>query len=293
MSGEPRGHSPRPGGRRAPANQYRSPANRSERRIAESTSPVGHRPPAGSDIPARSAYRRPGTERSDRPRWRGTDVSGTFDVAGFYNDFKDQQIAIGLLACSSISLPQCPFIPASAAGIANVGKSTIKGAELEASLTFFNVFRLEGGYSYLDSKIKSIAAVTVPLGFTTAFPPVAGGPISLTPKNQYTITGTYTLPLDPSLGRLSIAMTYSHRDSAFGSTSSKPAQQTLPPENLLNANVNWNGVNGMPLDLSLFVTNLAKAHFYTFTTGASFGFDSYIANQPRMFGFRAKVHFGR
>ena len=220
-------------------------------------------------------------------------VHGTFNVAAFYNDFTDQQIQAGIIACTSISLPQCPFIPTSASGIANAGKSTIKGVEVETSLTLFKGFRVDGGYTYLDTKINSIAAPTIPLGFTTLSLPAAGGPITLTPQNQYTITGTYTLPLDASVGRISLAMTFSHRDTTIGSTSSRVAQRILPAQDLLNLNINWNDVLNQPLDLSFFVTNLTSEHFYSYTTGASFGFDSYIANQPRMFGIRAKVRFGK
>jgi iron complex outermembrane receptor protein len=223
--------------------------------------------------------------------WHGF-IDGTVNVAAFYNNFTNQQVLAGIVACTAISLPQCPFIPASAAGIANAGKSTIQGLEVETSLNLFEGFRVDAGYTYLDTKLKSLVAPAVPLGFSTLVLPPVGGPLSLTPKNQYTITGTYTLPLDPSVGRLSLGLTFSHRDSSFGTTSSRLAQQTLPAQNLLNFNLNWNNVAEMPLDLSFFVTNLTNNKFYLATTGASFGFDSYIANQPRMLGIRAKLRFG-
>lgn len=221
-------------------------------------------------------------------------VSGTFNVTGFYNDFTNQQIAVGLLACSTISLPQCPFVPSSTSGVANAGKSTIKGIEIEASINLFKGFRVDGGFTHIDATLKSITPPALPLGFQSlSLQNVAvERRLAYVPKNQYTLTGTYTLPLDPSIGRVAFAMTFSHRGTTYGTSSSSVPYQTLPKQNLLNANVNWNDVGSLPLDLSLFVTNLTKNKFYVATTGQSFGFDSVIPNQPRMFGVRARVRFG-
>ncbi|MDB5723337.1 MAG: hypothetical protein JWQ16_91, partial [Novosphingobium sp.] len=235
--------------------------------------------------------------------WTGS-MPGHFNIAGFYNDFTNQLVAVGLNACTAVTGPgtQCPFIPSPAQGFANAGKSTIKGVEIDAAIEPVKGLRLEASYSYLDARINSVVAPTVPLGFVS--PPVMvknGSLIPLVPKNQFVLTGTYTLPLAPSVGTVSIALTYSHRDSTFGNTSSSDTGpdlanpqnlQILPPQNLVNLNINWNDVSGMPLDLAFFVTNLTKEQFYTYTVGKSFGFDSYIANQPRMFGVRAKYRFG-
>jgi iron complex outermembrane receptor protein len=220
-------------------------------------------------------------------------VRGTFNVAAFYNDFRDQQLQLGTVVCPTISLPQCPFIPAPAAGIANAGKSRIMGFEVETSVNPFQGFNLDVGYSYLDTKIQSITVPPPPLGFiglTTATP---GGPIPLTPRHQVTATASYTLPLDESIGKVTAAATVTHQSGMFGSVSSASSGLThLPQQTLLNLNLNWNDVVGQPVDLALFVTNVTKEKFYTFTTGASFGFDSAILNEPRMFGVRVRYRFG-
>jgi iron complex outermembrane receptor protein len=231
--------------------------------------------------------------------WGGA-MPGHFNIAGFYNDFSNQLVAVGLVACTAITGPgtQCPFIPSSAQGFANAGKSTIKGVEIDAAIEPFKGLRIEGSYSHLDARINSITPPPAPLGFIAEAIVQQGSPIPLVPKNQIVLTGTYTLPLAPSVGLVSIGITYSHRDSTFGNTSSNTDPitlqnlQILPPQDLVNLNVNWNEVGGMPLDLAFFVTNLTKEKFYTYTVGKSFGFDSYIANQPRMFGVRAKYRFG-
>ena len=99
-------------------------------------------------------------------------VHGAFDVAVFYNDFRNQQLAINGVACTSISLPQCPFIPVSASGIGNAGKSRIEGVEVDSSITPFpsiaplQGLRFDAGYTSLETKLLAITPPPVPLGFT-------------------------------------------------------------------------------------------------------------------------------
>jgi iron complex outermembrane receptor protein len=220
-------------------------------------------------------------------------IRGTFNVAAFYNDFSNQQLLIGILGCTATGTPQCPFIASAGQGIANAGKSTIKGVETDISLTLFKGFNLDIGYAYLDSKLKSLTSLpAIPLGFTTLIPPAVGGPLPLTPKNKYTVTASYTLPLDESMGKLTLAATFTHQDKAYGNSSSAPENQFLPPQDLLNLNLNWNGVGGTPVDIGLFATNVTKERFFLYTTGQSFGYDSAVINEPRMYGLRLKYHFG-
>jgi iron complex outermembrane receptor protein len=220
-------------------------------------------------------------------------VRGTFNIAGFYNDFSNQQLLIGILGCTAIGTPQCPFIASAGQGIANAGKSSIKGVEMDLSLTLFEGFNLDVGYAYLDSKLKSLTSLpAIPPGFTTLIPPAVGGPLPLTPKNKYTVTASYTLPLDESLGKVILAATFTHQDKTYGNSSSAPENQFLPPQDLLNLNLNWNAVGGTPVDVGLFATNVTKERFFLYTTGQSFGYDSAILNEPRMYGLRVKYHFG-
>ncbi|MFT3965372.1 MAG: TonB-dependent receptor [Sphingobium sp.] len=224
-------------------------------------------------------------------------VKGTFNVAAFYNDFSNQQLQVGTVACTATELVtnpiQCPFLAVPTAGIANGGKSTIKGVEIDASITPFTGFTLDVGYAHLDTKLKSITLPAPPVGFTALTTPPPGGPLPLTPRNKYSITANYVLPLDESVGRIAFGATFTHQDGSFGSPNSAPQYQWLPPQNNLNLNLNWTGVMDSQVDLGLFVTNITKERFYLMTLGQSFGFDAFIPNQPRMFGARLKYHFGR
>ena len=224
-------------------------------------------------------------------------VSGTFNIAVFYNDFTDMQLQLGTLTCTgaqTISNPQqCPFVPSPTAGIANAGKSTIEGIETELSLNLFSGFNVDASYTYLDTKIKTIELPPPPLGFTGLTTVPAGGPVPYTPRNKYSVTASYTVPLSASVGEITLTANGTFQSSTTGSaTSVASGLYILPAQRLYNANVNWNSMFGLPMDLSLFATNLTQEKFHTFSVGTSFGFDSVLLNEPRMYGARMKYRFG-
>jgi iron complex outermembrane recepter protein len=225
-------------------------------------------------------------------------INGIFNVAYFYNDFSDQQLQIGANACLPSDLAndprQCPFIPSSAAGIANTGKSFIRGVEAEASVDLFEGLNLDVNDTYLDTKIQSITLPPPPLGFTSLQAAAAGGAIPLTPQNKYSATLNYLLPIADNIGRVMVGVNTTFQSNMFGAVSSAASGLTqLQAQRLYNLNLSWNSILGRPFDLSLFVTNLTQEKFYTYTTGASFGFDSAILNEPRMYGARMRYRFGK
>ncbi|MET0364297.1 MAG: TonB-dependent receptor [Sphingobium sp.] len=225
-------------------------------------------------------------------------VKGNFNVAAFYNDFSNQQLLAQAVQCGTADVaagdPRCPFVTSPGQGIANAGKSTIKGVEIDASIRPFQGFSIDVGYAYLDTKLKSVSAPAVPIGFKDVIVPSAGSVLPLTPKNKYSVTGSYTLPLSDDIGRITFSGTFTHQDSSLGQPSSAPSLMFLPPQDNLNLNVNWTSVAGSPVDLGFFATNVTKEKYFVFTTGgyANYGFDSIVLNQPRMYGVRLKYRFG-
>jgi iron complex outermembrane receptor protein len=221
----------------------------------------------------------------------GGPVPGTFNLSAFYNDFTDQQLQIIGIGCTAISQPQCPFTTQANSGVGNAGKSTISGIEVEAAIRPLRDFRVDVNYAYLDTKLKSVTKPPIPIGFTDVQSrAIVGGPLPLTPRNKYSATGTYTLPLDESVGKIALSATYTHQDETFSSISS-PGK--LPSQKNLNLNASWNSILGSPLDLSLFATNVTQEETYlNYVGGSSFGFDAAILNQPRMYGARLRYKFG-
>ncbi|HEX8031192.1 MAG TPA: TonB-dependent receptor, partial [Vicinamibacterales bacterium] len=224
-------------------------------------------------------------------------VSGYFNIAGFYNDFRDQQIFV-----QAVTRPE--FVGQVAGGnpIVNAGKSVLKGIEVDASATFFNSLKFDVGYTYLDTQVKTIATEaelqprTVGTPFGRLIPQSApGDPLTFSPKHRITATATYTLPLDESIGRVSISGTYLYTAKQFAASLVASPIGLLPATNLFNANLNWNNVAGSPIDFALFATNLTNKK-YPVAIGSGYnsaGFDSYLIGQPRMYGARLRYKFGQ
>ncbi|HEX7852785.1 MAG TPA: TonB-dependent receptor [Sphingobium sp.] len=233
--------------------------------------------------------------------WRGP-VRGTFNVAGFYNDLSNQQIATsGIYNVPGLTPAQL---------ITNAGKSRLAGVEVDSSINPFQGFTIDVGYAYLDTKVKSISPPPGDAVFSSFVPSSAGLnlPITLAPKNKYTITGTYVLPLPDSVGKVAVSATFTHTDSYEATYQTYPCQfgpcsgrgalgydiGRVPAYELLNLNLNWNSVAGGPVDLSVFATNVTNKQYYVATFGGytSFGFESMAVGEPRMYGVRLKYRFG-
>ena len=212
--------------------------------------------------------------------------SGYFDIAAFYNDFSNQQ-----LAASLIPLPGSTASPAQA--IVNAGKSRIQGVEVDSQFNY-SVFSVAAGYTYLDTKLKSFTVVNFP-GYLPVTPNSdIGGPLPLSPKHKVSVTPSVRVPLDESIGRVVLSATYTFTSSQVATAKIQTPFGTIPSFRLWNLNAAWNSVAGSPIDVSGFVTNLTNEKYYTFIGGGwlAAGAEYATLGQPRMYGVRVKVHFG-
>ena len=121
-----------------------------------------------------------------------------------------------------------------------------------------------------------------------------GDPLPLSPKNRVSLTATYTLPLDESIGKLSLGATFVHTDAQNSSSPTVTPLYRIPATDLLNLNVNWDGAFGAPLDLAFFATNVTNEIYPVSVTGGFFtqGFDGLLMAPPRTWGFRLRYNFG-
>ena len=225
-------------------------------------------------------------------------VKGILDIDGFYNDFGNQQLQVGFDPA-----PGATVSPAS--GIVNAGKSRIYGAEVDASITPFTGVTFDVDYTYLDTELLRISPIVTPAGspYVVADQILAGDPLALSPKNKVALTGTYTLPLNPEIGRVTFGATFTHvdsqvsnyADSAAVNNPSVAALGTLQSRNLLDLNLNWYSVMGSPFDISFFATNVTQDKYYTFVPGlysASTGFETAQLGEPCFYGARVRFRFG-
>jgi len=232
-------------------------------------------------------------------------VPGYFNIAAFYNDFTDQQLAVNSVINRGPngdpalghrgSIDFQGVIP-NAQPIVNAGKSRIWGIEIDASVRPFEGFKLNVGYAYLNTKLKSFTQPELPIYYAALLPSaVVGEPLALSPKNRVTVTGSYTLPFDESIGKISFGATFTHTDATPAVNQLiSPNFYRLKKSDLLDLNVNWQSVLDTPIDLAAFMTNVTNEKRILFPGGAynTIGADGGHLNQPRMWGFRVKYHFG-
>ena len=223
-------------------------------------------------------------------------VSGSLNVAGFYNDFRHEQTIVSFY-------PKVTGTQQQESAVANADKSRSYGAEVEAILIPFRGFTLDASYAYTNAKITRIPAIVLPAD-SPLFPVSAaqdGDLEQFVPKNKYTINGTYVLPLDAGVGKVSIGATFTHFDSQIAQYSARDAitggllsYSIIGPRNLVDLSMGWTSIAGSPFDLQLFATNITKEKYYTDKAGlfTSTGLDMATVGAPRTYGARLRFHFG-
>jgi iron complex outermembrane receptor protein len=221
----------------------------------------------------------------------GGPVPGIFNFAGFYNDFRDQQLAVNTVIATAY---QGAVPPAQL--IINAGKSRIWGIEADASIKPFTGLVLDVAYAYLNTKLESFTSPPLPVYYSQLVPAAqVGGPLSLSPENRVSLSGTYTLPLPSTIGRVSVGAIFTHTDANRAlSPIASPLLYEIPVANDLNLNADWRSVFGKPFDLSFFMINVTNEQHILFPDGAwgTIGAEGGHPNLPRMFGFRLRAYFG-
>ncbi|WP_375397617.1 TonB-dependent receptor [uncultured Sphingomonas sp.] len=222
-------------------------------------------------------------------------VRGTFDVSAFYNDFSDQQLNVLFNPKPGTNVPTI-------SGIFNAGRSRISGVEVSGTITPFRGFTLEGAYTYLHTELRSVSLAATPANspYTIGASEFPGDPLTFAPKNKFTATGTYTLPIDPSAGMVSVGATFVHEDRMLTNYASRDANGRLfgysyvKARDLLNLNANWNDIAGSNIDLALFATNVLQKKYYSVFAPLLpiVGFTSGTVGEPRMYGLRLRYRFG-
>jgi iron complex outermembrane receptor protein len=250
--------------------------------------------------------------------WRGS-MPGYFNISAFTNNFSDQQLQIGVQCNPSSVCPQTTVL-------LNTGKSRLQGFEIEAGISPFEGFRLQASYAYLKTKLIDVVDVAAlvqsrnpTLVGLDLRPLPVGSVIPNAVPHKLVLSGTYTLPLPESVGKLSVGATWVYT-SAYRAVSDPPVLATPCPgvtantninlfncsaavpaqfapqgygSKVLNLNVNWEKVGGLPVDAAFFVTNVTNEHvFLHANVQVGSGFLSNIIGEPRMFGFRLKYSFG-
>jgi iron complex outermembrane receptor protein len=222
-------------------------------------------------------------------------VRGVFNVAAFYNDFRNQQLPIGVV-------PRVVGSAANATGVANAGKSRIYGVEVDTALELFDGFVASAGYSYLNTRLKKISypVFNDPIYFLDpGRSPKVGDSLPYAQKHKLSVSLNYTLPLDEEIGKVTVGATYTHTarqitNYAFRNRAGElMGYSLLQPRDIVDLNLTWKNVAGSPVDLSVFANNVTKQEYYTYILDVQQGFQSAQLGLPRMYGMRLRYTFGR
>ena len=211
-------------------------------------------------------------------------IPGTFDVTAHYNAFSDQQLLAGFVVNNNPS-----------SGILNAGKSRIWGIEVESTLAPIKPLTLGVSYSYLNTKLESAFVASAPPGATVILPTSEGNVLPFSPKNKVSASATYRLPVADEIGNVSLSANFTYTSSMLISEAAAP-YDTLGAYGLLGMNLHWDSIMRSPVDAELFASNLANRLYYNNLTqlySTTFGLAARYPGEPRMYGLRVRIRFGR
>jgi iron complex outermembrane receptor protein len=211
-------------------------------------------------------------------------VSGRFNLAGYYNTLRNQQLQYALIPLNAST--------SNRTSIVNAGKSRIYGFEGDALLNLGQYFRLTGAINYLNTKL--ISATTPVLAGVIVIPTaVQGGELAYSPKWSGSVGGAVKLPVPSSVGTIEFGATYRFQ-SSYQVAAPTITSLRATPVRQLDLNLDWTNIGGSPIDLSLFANNVTNQFTVVTLNGLRdfLGFDARQLGEPRMYGVRLRVRFG-
>lgn len=187
----------------------------------------------------------------------------TLNGSAYYIKWTDIQSSIGL---------SCGF-----GFIANSGKATSKGFELEASVRPVTGLTFNGSLSYADARITHAAPGTQAHD---------GDRLPLSPNWSWNVSAQYERPLDHSVsgfvrGELNYVGERWNGFAGFG-----PRATLLDAYTTANARI---GVQGKHWSAAIFATNLFDTHIVYFRSLGGTAYD--VVGQPRVIGLTTRIGF--
>jgi len=231
--------------------------------------------------------------------WRGA-VPGSFNIAGYYNDFSGQILQLGVQCDPTAPNYKGPCSPSTT--LINAGKSRLYGFEADLTIRPVDGLIIKAAYAYLNTKLQEVVIPTLPVNssFNRIRGVAAGEELPFTIPHSFTGSINYTLPLNPDLGEISIGGTLVHRSSWFNTADSAPPPADdlfigmLPSRTWGNVHLSWKSIAGGPVDAVFYVTNITNEKMFAQGNDqVTRGFSTFQLEAPRQFGMRVKYRFGR
>ena len=168
------------------------------------------------------------------------------------------------------------------------GQAVVQGLELEGQIIPLSGLTLSGFYSYTDPYYTQNEFNGIDL---------KGLPFHNTPKNKFSVSGTYEFPVPPGVGDVSVTLQYAYQSKTYFTV--QLIQNDTDPQRgqtgygLLNLHADWANVAGTHLTLSAFGNNLTNKVYKIFENDSYniTGFSSVVYGEPLTFGFEGRYTF--
>jgi iron complex outermembrane receptor protein len=207
--------------------------------------------------------------------WSLGDVRGRFNVTGYTSKYKDIHANVPAI------VP-----PFTATAIQNAARATINGVEVDANISIRRWLSIDAGYSYTDAKYDD---------YIVSGTDFSDLPFVFTPKHQFNIGASLTLPVPEALGNVILRGSYSWQDRIYaGDTDPTQPFSYIDSYGLLGARIDWENVlDSKNVDLSLFATNLTNKTYRiaVIQQYSASGYTSALFGEPRMYGASLRVRF--
>ena len=192
---------------------------------------------------------------------------------------------------------------ASGSIVINAASATIRGIEVETQVQPVRGVSLSGNYSFLDAGYDDFVFPALGQQYDCTGTRRSGPidlsciPFQYTPRHQFSVNGTFDLPIPAEAGNMNLSLTYSYIGRQYSAASTLEADEPgawLASYGVMNGSLNWRGIMGSSVDGSLFVTNLFDKLYRTTNTNVfqSIGVQSSLYGEPRMWGIRLRYNWG-
>ncbi|MBV9995760.1 MAG: TonB-dependent receptor plug domain-containing protein [Caulobacteraceae bacterium] len=224
--------------------------------------------------------------------WRIGGVSVRTNLAAYHDDYTNIQKNVVLVGPGGVA----------SSTIRNFTAATIQGVEFEGAVIPVAGLTIGTTFAYTDAHYKSVPTAGQPgdpcnptllqnIGFCSS------NLFAYTPRFQTSLSADWVLPLDPSIGEVSVGGRFYYQSKqAFNSTSALNPNAVEKGYGLLDLNALWRNPMGAPVDLSFFITNVTNKLYRIgsndLSQNSSLGTRAEIYGPPRMFGFGLKYRFG-
>ncbi len=216
-------------------------------------------------------------------QWNSGSWRGRLNATAFTGDFTGLQLqAAGITANSGIPGVDANNAPSNTALTINAGSARAKGVEIDGSLSPFRGLNFAFGVSYLTQKYLTQAAPPILAPFFQA-----GSGFTGVPEWSYQVSVDYELPIDSSIGTVTLHADHYYLDKEF------QGPVLLPAYHLTNFSVSWDDMFGKPFSLTLYLDNAFDKLYIQNIILSTPSFGVYAGNYapPQMYGARVSYHF--